>query len=212
MSSPRATRARSGRTLVRDPASRARARRRPSAFDARRAKNDDADARERMTFENARGCGAYRRSRDRRARVHACAPFASGVGRTLGSRNRRGGRTHGAPPANADRSARRAKSSASSLRFGKFFCKRGQLVCGARAPRERRAGTIRVMYLGNFFYEGRLTTISLTCSARTRAARSPSRRSTPGPPTIPSPGTCGSSPHSSPGPPPPRTRARCRTR
>jgi hypothetical protein len=41
----------------------------------RSAKNDDADARERMTFEMRRGCRAYRRSRDRRARVHACAPF-----------------------------------------------------------------------------------------------------------------------------------------
>lgn len=59
----------------RDPASRARARRRPSAFAAGSAKNDDADARERMTFEMRRGCRAYRRSRDRRARVHACAPF-----------------------------------------------------------------------------------------------------------------------------------------
>lgn len=74
-SSPRASRARSGRTLVRDPASRARARRRPSAFAAGSAKNDDADARERMTFEMRGGCRAYRRSRDRRARVHACAPF-----------------------------------------------------------------------------------------------------------------------------------------
>jgi hypothetical protein len=59
----------------RDPASRARARRRPSAFAAGSAKNDDADARERMTFEMRGGCRAYRRSRDRRARVHACAPF-----------------------------------------------------------------------------------------------------------------------------------------
>jgi len=58
------------------------------------------------------GCRAYRRSRDRPARVHACAPFASGVGRTLGSRNPRGGRTHGAPPTNADPRVRREFSNA----------------------------------------------------------------------------------------------------
>ena len=104
VSSPRATRARSGRTLVHDPASRARARRRPSAFDARRAKNDDADARQRMPFENAR--------RVSRVPSLACAPFASGVGRTLGSRNPRGGRTHGAPPTNADLRVRREFSNA----------------------------------------------------------------------------------------------------
>lgn len=83
VSSPRATRARSGRTLVRDPASRARARRRPSAFDARRAKNDDADARQRMTFENARRVSrvpSLARPSHARARVRAfrlrCRPNA----------------------------------------------------------------------------------------------------------------------------------------
>ena len=83
VSSPRATRARSGRTLVRDPASRARARRRPSAFDARRAKNDDADARRRMTFENARRVSrvpSLARPSRARARVRAfrlrCRPNA----------------------------------------------------------------------------------------------------------------------------------------
>jgi hypothetical protein len=83
VSSPRATRARSGRTLVRDPASRARARRRPSAFDARRAKNDDADARQRMTFENARRVSrvpSLARPSRARARVRAfrlrCRPNA----------------------------------------------------------------------------------------------------------------------------------------
>lgn len=83
VSSPRATRARSGRTLVRDPASRARARRRPSAFDARRAKNDDADARQRMPFENARRVSrvpSLARPSRARARVRAfrlrCRPNA----------------------------------------------------------------------------------------------------------------------------------------
>jgi hypothetical protein len=60
---------------VATPRHEQRARRRPSAFAAGSAKNDDADARERMTFEMRGGCRAYRRSRDRRARVHACAPF-----------------------------------------------------------------------------------------------------------------------------------------
>ena len=175
VSSPRATRARSGRTLVRDPASRARARRRPSAFDARRAKNDDADARQRMPFENARRVSrvpSLARPSRARARVRAfrlrCRPNARQPKPARRSHARCA--TYECRPTRAARVFERAKSLARPV------FRRKSATDGENAFTFKRRARVLLIYI-----------ISPACSARTCAARSPDRRSTPGFPTLPTP-------------------------
>jgi len=181
VSSPRATRARSGRTLVRDPASRARARRRPSAFDARRAKNDDADARQRMPFENARRVSrvpSLARPSRARARVRAfrlrCRPNARQPKPARRSHARCA--TYECRPTRAARVFERAEEFFGTPRQNRESRQSATDGENAFTFKTSRARMIRLIYI-----------ISPACSARTCAARSPDRRSTPGFPTLPTP-------------------------